>query len=91
MRTPREPRDTFIYVLERRNVNTDRRVDVADGFVIVARSNKYARQMASADCGDEGPGVWLDKKYSTCRPIGVPYEERTKKRERIVLRDYHAG
>lgn len=90
MKPRREPRDTYIYVLERKDPDP-RVVDVVNGFVLVARHNKHARKMASAACGDEGPDVWLDKKHSTCRPIGVPYERHTTKRERIVLRDFHVG
>lgn len=45
--------------------------DTAHGFVVSATSADRARTLASANCRDEGPEVWLDKAKSTVQNLGV--------------------
>lgn len=50
------------------------------GFVVVAENEKNARKLASMQCGDEGPGVWLRSEYTSCKIVPTDKEE-------VILRD----
>lgn len=60
-------------------------VDEAGAFVVRAATEYQARELATAQCGDEGASCWRDAKRTGCEalkpegPIGV------------VLRSFHAG
>ena len=54
--------------------------DKAFGFVVAAATEDEARKLASEKPGDEGAGVWLDPKLTSCRELGQGEEPR------IVLR-----
>lgn len=43
--------------------------DKAFGFVIRAKNEQTARDMAAKECGQEGPEVWLDSTQSDCEPL----------------------
>lgn len=58
----------------------------AFGFIVCAKSPKAARELASQDCGDEGQGVWLDRKYTTCKELKAKKNDT----EKVILRDYAA-
>lgn len=58
--------------------------DCAHGFVVVAKSYKQARELASKDAGDEGAKTWLDPKTSTCTLL-------TPTTPGIILKDFNAG
>jgi hypothetical protein len=52
------------------------------GFVVRASSEVHARQLASAQSGEEGSGVWLDAAKTRCEaidPNGPP---------EVLLRDF---
>jgi len=59
--------------------------DWAYGFVIRAKDETSARQLASTHAGDEGDTVWLSQTLSICNvldPFGT---------EEMILRDFRAG
>ena len=62
--------------------------DEACGFVVIAKDAREARRVASDDCGDEGPDLWLKARRSTCLEL-TP--RSTGGRSEVVLRDYNAG
>ena len=77
-----------IYVLERYDPDWDYNENY--GFVVVARSEKEARQLAydaSVISGDEDSGLWLQDS-TTCEQIGTALFGIGS---RIVLRDFHAA
>lgn len=58
--------------------------DKVAGFVIRARSEKEARNIANDNAGDE-KGIWLDTMFSACEPL-------TNKGEPcVVLCDFYYG
>lgn len=70
--------------------------DVADGFVIRAKTEAEARAIAQANGGDERRGynlngeyvqlqVWIDPEFSTCVPLNHKGEPG------LIMRDFHAG
>jgi hypothetical protein len=61
--------------------------DEASGFVIKAENLSRARQIAAANCGDEGPEIWK-RSGTTNVNIGVAVEAFN---EEVILRDYRAG
>lgn len=57
----------------------------ARGFVVIAKSVKEARLLASTQAGFEGEAFWLDPANVTCeelKDVGEP---------RVVIRDYWHG
>ena len=56
--------------------------DKAFGFVVEARSEAEARQLANEDGGDECGDPWLDPEMSTCERL------RTTGKPRIVIQDF---
>jgi hypothetical protein len=53
--------------------------------VVRASSELHARQLASTNCGEEGPAFWLDSVASTCEaidPNGPP---------QVICTDYLEG
>lgn len=61
-------------------------LDCAEGFVVVAPSERRARELASGEPGDEGAAAWLDEAQSTCAPLILP-----RMSARVVLRAFNAG
>jgi len=59
--------------------------DVATGFVVIAKSHAEARQLASVQCGCEGPLFWFDPTKSTVKQL---YHFGTSK---IILRSFKSG
>lgn len=59
--------------------------DVAEGFIVLADSEKEARALASRQHGDEGPATWTSSKLSTCEEVRLSGEPR------VLLRDFYAG
>ena len=56
--------------------------DKAFAFVVRAKDDDGARVLAADQCGDEGHGVWLDEKLTSC-------EELTEEGEvEVVCRDF---
>ena len=45
--------------------------DCAQQFVVRAKDETQARQVASADHGDEGAGVWLDPACTRCEVVSI--------------------
>jgi hypothetical protein len=43
--------------------------DEMSSLVVRARSNKVARQLAAASCGDEGEYTWKDPKQTSCKEL----------------------
>ncbi len=74
-----------LYLLQNPD-HDDRKHDIACGFVIRAKSPKEARKIASQQCGDEGPGTWLDPEMSSC--LRIPVESVHSE---VILRDFNAG
>jgi hypothetical protein len=68
----------------------DRDWDCVLGCVVRAVNPKHARELASAECGDEGKYVWLSSKTSTCIVIGTA-STRPRRLAEVVLRDFKAG
>lgn len=63
----------------------ERWYDKAFGFVVRAKTEAEARELASEDCGDEGKMCWLDSAQSTC-------EELTRKgKSGVIMRDFRAA
>lgn len=60
--------------------------DIADGFVVVARTALEARTLASHRAGDEGSVTWLNPARSEIKTIGEGAGPA-----RVVLRDFHDG
>lgn len=59
--------------------------DCAHGFIVVAETERRARELASKEAGDEGKKAWLNPKWSNC------YELKAFDFEGVVMRDFHAG
>ena len=59
--------------------------DAAHGFVVQAHSEVEARDLAAAGCGDEGPFIWRQSDYTSCRLLTG---EGTAV---VLLRDFNAG
>jgi len=53
--------------------------------VVYAYSPKQARRLASEDGGDQGPEVWTNAEYSTCKELKTP------KVAGIVISDHEMG
>jgi len=70
-----------IYLIERTGRTYH---DEAKGFVIMAETGLRARQIAAANCGDEGDKPW---KYADITVIGSGQSEV----EKVILRDYLHG
>lgn len=64
------------------------RWDIANAFVVVAGTEREARQLASREAGDEGASAWLDSATSSVEQIGVAFGET---KIGIVCRDFRAG
>lgn len=63
--------------------------DTAERFVVVAKDEAQARQMATEHGGDEvrnHPDAWLNPKYSTCVVLTTRGPGRRPKG--VVLRDF---
>lgn len=45
--------------------------DKSFGFIVRARDEASARQIAASDCGDEGKDAWLNDLLSTCEVLEV--------------------
>lgn len=60
--------------------------DVADGFVVSARTEIQARQLAAAKHGHEGAAVWLSFLDTACYRLPQPGAG-----PHVVLRDFRAG
>jgi hypothetical protein len=54
------------------------------GFVIRARSEDAARNLAASSCGHEGPEAWLSSRSSTC------LELKEDGPEEVVMENYNA-
>lgn len=59
--------------------------NVALGFVVRAETPEEARELASKDCGDEGPEVWFDSSKSTIEVVGTCDGGQ---RSEVLLRDF---
>lgn len=59
--------------------------DVAEGFVVRAKTISEARQLASLRHGDEGSETWLQARHSICNEINPDGPSQ------IILRDFNAG
>ena len=73
-----------------RNIDNDLHAavyDVANEFVIAARNEVRARELALEACCDEGP-IWLNPLKSSCKEIGISLEE---KEEHVVVCSFNAG
>ena len=73
-----------LYLLERKDDDAVR-YDEALGLVIRAQSVDQARDLASKNCGDEGPAVWLDANLTTCRKL------LESGKSKVILRAMRAG
>ena len=62
--------------------------DQAIGFVVCADNAVFARQIASEQCGDEGPAPWLDTDKSSCCTIGT---NDNIIGEGVILRSFRHG
>jgi hypothetical protein len=58
----------MIYLLSRASGNRATWEEVRH-IAIRASSELHARQLASSNCGEEGPAIWLDSITSTCEAI----------------------
>jgi hypothetical protein len=79
-RTPGLP----LWLLERSGMGYDE----AFGFVVAARNEERARQVAASHAGAEGGDVWRKRRRSTCVKIA---REGRWRREREIIRDFNAG
>lgn len=59
--------------------------DKAAGFIVRAKTARQARDLASNDAGDEGPGVWLNPKDTTCEIVTAAGAIS------VLIRDFHAA
>lgn len=59
--------------------------DCSYGFMIRAESEEDARNMAAAECGDEGPESWTDSDLSTCDIISADGAAE------VVMQDFLTG
>jgi len=83
----------LIWLLEAKNLKNDTSVvdpwdpwfDKVFSFVVEAKTEREARDLAAEDAGDEGDDAWLLEKYSTCTEIGL---SKAYAEERIVVRDF---
>lgn len=64
------------------------RWDTANAFVVVAGTERGARQLASREAGAEGASAWLDSATSSIQQIGEAFGETEIG---IVCRDFCAG
>ena len=60
--------------------------DKAFGFVIRAKTEVKARELASENAGDEGKEVWMNVGITTCIPLN-----QTGPEEKVILIDFHAA
>lgn len=67
-----------------RLTEANHRWDRHEGFVIRARNEKYARNLANLEAPKED-NIWLDPKSTTCEPI---YPQGPSE---VILADFHAG
>lgn len=74
--------------------------DCNDGFVVVADSEGEARRLADGYSGDEHDRdenyvmlpFWTNRAKASCIEIGLEYPQHEPgDRQRVVLRDFHAG
>lgn len=77
-----------LYLLTQRKPCKSSRYDKAQGFVIAAKNTTQARELASQDCGDEGPKYWLDPKQSRISRIATSSKYQSP---RIVLGSFLNG
>lgn len=61
--------------------------DEVAGFVIRADTAKRARELAAAQCGDEGKEAWLFATVSSSHLLALDVSGR----EGVILRDFRAG
>ncbi len=57
--------------------------DVADNFVIRAETEQEARNLATGECGDEGPDVWRNPELVSCTKLIAEGAEK------IIMIDFH--
>lgn len=62
--------------------------DAAHGFVVRAKDAASAREIASAQAGDEGKEVWLDSKKVKIKAVGIA---TSSDRPGVILRDFNAA
>lgn len=60
--------------------------DCAYGFVVRAESEREARELASKECGDEGPDSWTDSCFSSCEVISASDGDAE-----VLMTDFLAG
>lgn len=60
--------------------------DKCFGFVVLAESAKEAREMASAEAGDEGADAWQSGSLSSCVEI-----DTLELCAGILMRDFHSA
>ncbi len=59
--------------------------DKAFGFVVRAETEGRARELASADAGNEGAGVWLNADETTCEELSDDGPEA------VVIQDFKSA
>ena len=59
--------------------------DEMAGFVIVASSEDEAREIASGNCGDEGPMTWKNEAETECRTV------KSFSKKGVLIEDFKAG
>ncbi len=53
-----------------------------EGFVVCAKDEQEARQLASKEHAAEGKDYWLNNKLSSCVPV-------PEDKSQVILRDYY--
>ena len=82
----RRRRNIYVWLLKQKETAD---WDEVKGFVILARTEQRARELAKEDEAheaDECPDFWLNSDYSTCIKIGI-----SKKKEGRWLRSFNSG
>jgi len=73
-----------LYILKRKHI-PDYCYDMAESFIVRAKSPKNARRICSNNAGDEGANIWLFAKHSTCRKL------KADGKEEMLIREYNAA
>jgi hypothetical protein len=63
--------------------------DMAAGFVVAAKDEDQARELAANQAGDEGPWIWEDGERSECHLIG--HSAVTGQEATVLMRDFFSG
>ena len=59
--------------------------DEYEGFVVVAKNEQEAREIASKEAADEGEDIWFNHAYTRCEVVD------TLVGPRVVLSSFNAG